>query len=245
MKRVVLLVLLALLPAAASAAGEAKPLIDASSFDAWTVEGQSKASFRLEGDVVIGQPVGHEPKNSFLCSPRSYADFELAFAFRISPRTLNSGVQVRSHVRDDDIVAGPQLEMAVAAPGELGFARRWLFPLLVRLTDNPWRPRYWPSGGIYGESLSMGWIYPGAAGGDADAFAEQGERLTRQDDWNDLRIVARGKRMQTWLNGEARADFEYAELPDEGRICLQVHGGSYADPSAYRVEWRALSIREY
>ena len=233
----------ALAPALAAESGG--PLLTAETLGEWSVEGESQASFRMEDGVVIGQPIGHDPKNAFLCSPREYADFDLRFSFRITPRSLNSGVQVRSHVRDDGIVAGPQLEMNLAAPGDLPFAMRWVFPLLVRLTDNPWRPRYWSTGGVYGESLPTGWIYPGVAGGDADAFAEQGERLTKQEDWNALRLEAIGSRMRSWLNGELRSDFRFDELPESGRICLQVHGGEYEDPWAYRIEWRDLRLLEH
>lgn len=227
------------------ALADAVPLLDAESIEAWTNEGESEASYRYEEGVVIGQPIGHDPKNAFLCSPRSYGDFTLTFSFRISPRSLNSGVQVRSFVRDDGIVAGPQLEMNLAAPSDLPFAMRWIFPLLVRLSDNPWRPQYWSTAGIYGESLPTGWIYPGVAGGDSDAFAEHGERLTRQDDWNDMKLEARGAHMRSWLNGEMRADFESELLPADGRICLQVHGGQYDDPTRFRIEWRDLRIEEH
>lgn len=223
---------------------EWQPLLTQETLPQWKVEGESQADFRIDGDVVIGQPVGNNPKNSFLCSPREYQNFELEFSFRITPTSLNSGVQFRSKVRDDGIVAGPQLEMEVEDPSDIGFMKRWVYPVLVRLTDNPWRPRYWASGGVYGEGLEMGWIYPGAAGGDGDAFAEQGEKITKPEGWNELRLAADGPQVKTWLNGEPRADFTYEPIDDPGLICLQVHGGEYEDPSKYKIEWKGLRIRE-
>ena len=96
---------------------------------------------------------------------------------------------------------------------------------------------------MYGESLPTGWLYPGVAGGDREAFAAQGARLTRPADWNTLRLLAQGDRVQTWLNGELRADYRHPATNRPGRICLQVHGGQYDDPAAYEVRWRDLQIR--
>ena len=233
------------LPAAPSLANEPawRPLFDARSFPRWLDAGKSIANYRLRGDTVSGQPIGHNPENAFLCSPREYRDFELRFDFRIRPNSLNSGVQFRSHILDSGIVAGPQLEMDVQDPADKTFFMRYLADWLVRLTDNPWRQRLWPTGGVYGEALETGWIYPGVAGGDAEAFAEAGQRLTRPDDWNSLRLLARGDRVQTWFNGEPRADFSHAPTNRPGRICLQVHGGEYDDPLAYEIRWRDLQIR--
>jgi hypothetical protein len=52
-------------------------------------------------------------------------------------------------------------------------------------------------------------------------------RIVRRDDWNEYRILCRGRRIQLWINGEQTVD--YTE-PDEsieqtGVIGLQVHGG--------------------
>ncbi|MCB1690478.1 MAG: DUF1080 domain-containing protein [Halioglobus sp.] len=221
------------------------PLIPKDEFELWTQQGESKAHFTLIDEVVTGQPIGHHPKNAFLCSPREYEDFELRFFFRIEPTSLNSGVQFRSRINSDGIVAGPQLEMDLQSPDEMSFMMRWVAPWLVKLTDEPWRLQLWPAGGVYGEALSTGWIYPGVAGGDSDSFRVAGEQLSRPQDWNELRLLADGDRVSTWLNGELRADYLHPETAGAGLICLQVHGGDYEDPSAVRVQWRDLQIREF
>ena len=220
-----------------------QPLLTASNFSLWTHEGESKADYRLQNDVVIGQPLGNNPKNAFLCSPEEYRNFELRFSFRISPTSLNSGVQFRSHATEGGIVAGPQLEMDVQSPDDMSFFMRYVADKLVRLSDNPWRLTLWPSGGVYGEALETGWIFPGVAGGDPDDFAAAGERLTRPNDWNDLHLLAQGPRVQSWLNGEMRTDFEHAPTDQPGHMCLQVHGGEYENPEDYSIQWRGLEIR--
>lgn len=245
--RTILTVLLCFPGAVVEAAGDDawQPLLTAADFDQWTNAGASPAAYRLEGDTVIGKPIGNAPENAFLCSPGEYRDFELKFAFRITPTTLNSGVQFRSEVRTDGIVAGPQLEMEVTPPGDMSFFYRHIADRLVRFTDMPWRLQLWPAGGVYGESLDTGWIYPGVAGGDRAQFAAAGERLTRVHDWNELRLLARGDRVQTWLNGERRADYEHPPTNRAGRICLQVHGGTYDNPDDYEVRWRDLKIKTF
>lgn len=228
----------------AEEAGEGwRPLLTEQTFETWIDAGESTASYRFEGNEVVGQPIGHNPKNAFLCSPVDYKDFELSFSFRIKPQSLNSGVQFRSEIQGDGVVAGPQLEMDVQDPANMSFFMRYVAKWLVQLSDNPWRLQLWPAGGVYGEALPTGWLYPGVAGGDRAVFAEAGERLTQPDDWNELRLLADGARIATWLNGEQRADFEYPPADKPGKICLQVHGGEYENPADYEIRWRDLMIR--
>jgi len=217
-----------------------KALIDEQNFARWTVEGASKAAFTLEGNVVRGKPVGHKPKNSFLCSPDEYKDFELSFSFRISDPILNSGVQFRSAAHAEG-VRGPQFEMDVAQSGDFSLIRRIGEPIYNFLTG---RVAFdWSTAGVYGEDMGTGWLDPGLVGGEPDAFEAQGATLTNPEGWNEVRLLAVGPSIKTWQAGEARADFEYAETDKPGKICLQVHGGSYEDPDSLFIEWRDLRIR--
>src|SRR4051812_47474039 len=54
--------------------------------------------------VKDGALIGATPKglkfNTFLCSDRKYKDFELRFKVRLKGGTGNSGVQIRSRIRD-------------------------------------------------------------------------------------------------------------------------------------------------
>lgn len=57
--------------------------------------------------------------------------------------------------------------------------------------------------------------------------------------WNDYRIRCEGSRTRTWLNGVAAVDYaeEGAEIPLEGRIGLQVHGGG-----TLTVQFRDITV---
>lgn len=78
----------------------------------WTV-----ADGTLTGST-IGQRIGH---NTFVCSPRSYRDFELSFQAWLKGDRGNSGVQIRSALRDPakQTVAGPQVDIGGAYWGGL------------------------------------------------------------------------------------------------------------------------------
>lgn len=70
-----------------------KPLFDGRSLDGWVQRG-GKAVYRVEEGCIVGETRPRTP-NSFLCTSRDHADFELEFEVLVDSR-LNSGVQIRS-----------------------------------------------------------------------------------------------------------------------------------------------------
>ena len=52
----------------------------------------------------------------------------------------------------------------------------------------------------------------------------------KEGDWNDLRIVAEGPRIRSWINGVPALDYTEAEpnIAQDGLIGIQVHGGGKA-----------------
>ncbi len=56
--------------------------------------------------------------------------------------------------------------------------------------------------------------------------AERRESLVRKGEWNDYRIVCRGRQIQLWLNGKQTVDYLEADatIPMRGIIALQTHG---------------------
>lgn len=44
-------------------------------------------------------------------------------------------------------------------------------------------------------------------------------------EWNTLKMIVTGKRIQTFLNGEPFVDYETVVMPKKGSIGLQLHGG--------------------
>lgn len=189
-------------------------LFNGKDFAGWTTNG-GQAVYSVSEGAIVGTN-GPGP-NTFLCTEKSYGDFELEFEVKIAT-PLNSGVQIRSHVRDfvyegETIkqVFGPQVEIE-QSPGEAGY--------------------------IYGEKMKGGWRTP-----EEDLITHQ---VFRNGEWNHYRIVARGARIQTYINGKQISDLvdsaAYASHPS-GFIGLQVHKTKKPD-GTLTVAWRNLRIRE-
>jgi hypothetical protein len=72
-------------------------LFDGKSFKGW--EGDTVKTWRIEnGAIVGGSLVTKVPNNEFLCTTRSYANFDLKLKFKLSGTEgfINTGVQFRS-----------------------------------------------------------------------------------------------------------------------------------------------------
>jgi hypothetical protein len=75
--------------------------------------------------VKDGAIVGYTPSdpghNTFLCSKKTYKDFELSFKIRLKDGIGNSGVQIRSKIHDSKTftVAGPQADIGQEFWGSL------------------------------------------------------------------------------------------------------------------------------
>lgn len=74
------------------------------------------------------------------------------------------------------------------------------------------------------------------------AYPGQTDKVTeihKPGEWNHLKVIATGKRIQTFLNGEAMVDYMGRVLVDEGPIGLQLHGGVHM-----AVKFRNIKVRE-
>jgi hypothetical protein len=100
--------------------------------------------------------------------------------------------------------------------------------------------RAWTAG-LYDEAR-RGWLEPKKGDKEAEtAFTKQGQEIIKWDDWNEIRIVCKGKRIQIWLNGEERVVgvVDAPEFTPEGFFALQVHSGK-----SCKVRWRNLRLKE-
>ncbi|MDX1680636.1 MAG: DUF1080 domain-containing protein [Akkermansiaceae bacterium] len=94
------------------------------------------------------------------------------------------------------------------------------------------------AGYIYGEALSTGWLTPKAE--------LKKHKHFKDGEWNHYRIVAKGPRIQVWINGEQVSDLtdekRYESHP-KGFIALQVHSiGKGQGP--WSVAWKNIKIKE-
>lgn len=208
-------------------------LFNGKDIEGWVKRG-GEAKYSVEGDQIVGTSVLNTP-NTFLCTPRDYADFVLEYEFQVDPR-LNSGVQIRSQCFDKEtVIKGNEgKEIKVAAGRVHGYQ--------IEIDNDPAKKRWWTAG-LYEEG-ARGWIYPGFGGGDKEAFTKQGDQVTKKTDWNKIRVECIGDSIKTWLNGELRVEAKDARVA-AGFIGLQVHGiGKAADREGSQVRWRNLRIKE-
>ncbi|MPZ16615.1 MAG: DUF1080 domain-containing protein [Luteitalea sp.] len=183
-------------------------LFDGSSLDGW-VHMNGAHNFTVEDGAIVGRTVeGSAAMNSFLCSLREFDDFELELETAID-RITNSGIQIRTQVRP---IKGTGRAFESAAGRVNG-------PQVEIRRFYEGQPA---TGLLYGEALGTDWL-------SSQEKIDQGHPHFIDDGWNKLRIVARGPRIQTWVNGHQIEDIvnhEVYKTHRRGFIGLQVHGVS-------------------
>ena len=88
-------------------------LFDGKTLDGWT-QLNGTASYKVEDGAIVGRTAVGSP-NSFLCSNKTFGDFELEFDVKVDTG-LNSGVQIRSRQKTTaDVAATAKMGKAGAA----------------------------------------------------------------------------------------------------------------------------------
>jgi hypothetical protein len=209
-------------------------LFNGTNLDGW-VEHSGKAKYTVADGVLVGQSVSGSG-NSFLCTTRTFENFELELEYQCDA-LLNSGVQIRSEVF-------PHATATVIGGKEFKFAADRIHGYQCEIDMDAPRGRMW-TGGIYDEAR-RGWLFPteGEKSQQGKAFSEQGRKVSKNGEWNKLRIVANGPSIKTWLNGEPRAEITDSLTP-RGVIGLQVHGvGKDTSKVGLKISFRNLKIRQ-
>jgi hypothetical protein len=207
-------------------------LFNGKDFTGWTQRG-GKAKYTIENGEIVGTSVLKTP-NSFLCTDKEYGDFILEYDFKVDPR-LNSGVQIRSLFFDKPMEYELDGKTIKVPAGRVhGYQ--------VEIDPDVPRKRMW-SAGIFDEAR-RGWLYP-AANNEAQKaeFSAKGIKVFKPDDWNSVRVEARGDSIKTFLNGEPMADLKDS-LTASGLIGLQVHSIGNKDHEGTQVRWRNLKITD-
>lgn len=181
-------------------------LFDGSTLNGWAhLNGAHR--FTVEDGAIVGRTVESSAStNSFLCTLQEFDDFELELETMID-RITNSGIQIRSQVRPV-AMKGRSFEAA---------AGRVNGPQVEIRRSYKGQPA---TGLLYGEAMGTDWL-------SSQQKIDQGHPHFVNEGWNRLRIVARGPRIQTWVNGQPVEDLVndsvYKTHP-RGFIGLQIHG---------------------
>jgi quinoprotein glucose dehydrogenase len=178
-------------------------LFDGKTLNGW-VHMNGSHTYVVEDGAIVGRTV-EGSANSFLCSLREFDDFELEMETYIDPIT-NSGVQIRTKVKP---VTEP-------GPAAIGFAGRVNGPQVEIRRSYKGLPS---NGMLYGEALTTGWLT-------SQKKIDEGHPFSVNDGWNKLRIVAKGPRIETFVNGNQVDDVtneEVYQTHKKGFIGLQIH----------------------
>lgn len=126
---------------------------------------------------------------------------------------------------DEGLNSGVQIR-SLSKPG---FKKGRVHGPQVEIESDPGEAGY-----IYSEGTGRAWISPNRVQ----------KNVFKNDDWNHYRILAKGKRIQTWINGTAVEDVETGDNDSQvGFIGLQVHSIEKAS-GPFAVQWRNIKIRE-
>ena len=184
--------------------------------DGWSIK-SGFATYQIKNNSILGT-TAEGSGNTFLCTNKEYGDFDLRFEVKCHNR-LNSGVQIRSKLKNPEGKYGGRVngpQIEIEASGAKGAE----------------------AGYVYGEATGRGWLTPK-------------ERLKphknfKDGEWNQYRVLAKGNRIQTWINGEMIEDLideEIYKSHPKGIIGLQVHGIGKKD-GPFTVRWRNIKIKE-
>lgn len=91
-------------------------------------------------------------------------------------------------------------------------------------------------------NLHTGGIYESTIGGRGWLIKPdpKDEKHLKPDDWNHMRIEAKGDKVTSWLNGEKMVSLEDEKIGQgRGSIALQIHSGG-----GIKVRWKNIRVQE-
>ena len=198
-------------------------IFDGTSLDGW--EGRPEFWTVAEG-AIVGQTTPEKPTkgNTFLIWKQgNIGDFELKLRYRITGG--NSGIQYRSKDHGDFVVGGYQADFE-AGPTYSGivYEERGRGILCNR-----------------GERMTIAADGKKAPGETIGNTAEL-QKAIKPGEWNDYTVVARGPRLQHFINGQLMSelvDEQDGKRAAEGVLALQLHAGP-----PMKVEFKDIRLKK-
>jgi Domain of Unknown Function (DUF1080) len=183
--------------------------------------------WKVENGAIVGETKAANEQTVFLYwTGGEPADFELRYRVRIVGEG-NSGVQIRSRRTPNWNALGYQVDYDASGynVGSLYHYGRQPSATFAQRGDS-----------VMIDSTGKKSV---------TRFADTNKLLEgfRKGDWNEFRVLARGRRVTLWMNGVemcSAEDYEREFAAPRGIIALQLHSGA-----PMRVEYKDLSIRMY
>lgn len=183
------------------------------------LDGWKATNDNTQFELTDGAIVGtSSAKTHFLHTVETYGDFELELEVKLHDTDLNSGIQIRTQT---------------TRTNDAGKTRASVHGPQVDIGKSPGR-----SGHVFNQGNGA-WITP-----DSDLVRNE---LMVNGEWNKVRVLAVGPRIQTWINGTQVADVmnqgAYMKYPS-GVIALQVHGVKKSPDRPRHVSFRSIRLRK-
>jgi hypothetical protein len=239
-------------------------LVSGNDLTGWILRGGIAEFKAADGVITARTPLEESRTSTFLCTEKTYGDFELEFEARIDAG-FNSGVQIRSGLMTEVDAEAMTKSMAAGmaniaggpgdSPGDQAGAPPEMFPpegrggsgapmfqagtvfgpqIEIVPADDSGASN---SGFIFGEGMPKGWL--------TDSSRLVAHRNFKNDQWNQFRVLAQGPRIRIWINGvlvEDLTDEETFRSHPKGFIGLQCHFIP-AGTGPYECGWRNIRIR--
>lgn len=185
------------------------PIFDGESLDGWAGD---PAFWRVEDGHIIGETTEDDPLeyNTFLIWEDGVtADFDLRFNYKIESEWANSGVQIRSERFENYRVRGYQPDIATDD---------WITGICFEEQGR----------GILARRGQRAELHPDGEKTETrfEGEDELGAHINMHD-WNTYRVVARGNRFMTFINGHKMHEIidNAPEARAEGILAFQLHTG--------------------
>ena len=198
-----------------------RPIFNGQDLSGWS---QQDGYFSVRDGAILGASTPErlcKPNHHLVYTAETFGDFELRAEFRLSSGA-NSGIQLRclpQFIGDN----GYQADMN-GGGNYVGFL-------------------YHPKQHLIGERGADVVIAPdGQKTVTRFADGKRLQSLYRKEQWNDMRVVVKGRSITVWINGTRTTsvdDPREAVLPARGHIALQLPQGP-----AMTVEFRNLRVRQ-
>ena len=225
------LIALCLVTSTATAQDGWKSLFDGKTLKGWKPAALGQAEYKVVDGTISGTTKVGSP-NSFLASEKEYGDFELEFEVKVHDK-LNSGCQIRSREKTQADV-DEETKRTGKKPNKNNLVGRFFGPQ-CEIEASPGQSAY-----IYAEATGYGWR------SEKPKNKKHSHTFMKNGEWNKYRIVAKGPRIQTWINGNKVEDFVdeviFKSHP-KGKIGLQVHGIKKGS-GPWDVAWKNIRIKE-
>ena len=188
------------------------PIFDGKSINGWDCDPDF---WRVENGEIVGETrADHQPPQNIFCIWKggSPGDFDLKLQYKLTGKTGNSGIQYRSV--------------------ELPEVARWVMKGYQADIDGEQRftgQNYEERGrGFLGLRSQVVYAPDGSKAGAIGSTGDSNElkALIKNDDWNDLEVIARGNVLIQLLNGRVTSiviDDDKKNRKMDGEIGIQLH----------------------